>query len=68
MFDGTATLRIVETPNPSLLDRLSRPGNTTHMTVTEYSKDGNPIGPTADMFFPKRFKFVTLSVFVEKFA
>ena len=53
MFDGTATLEIVETPELSFVEKMTQK-NHTHKTVTVYSADGSVIGPTADQFFPRR--------------
>ena len=54
LFDGTATMEIVEQPvGTGIKERITR-HNTTHNIVTTYSSDGSVIGPKAEDFFPKR--------------
>lgn len=41
-------------PAKTIGEKIRRPGNHTHRLVTQYSTDGEVIGPKADEFFPKR--------------
>lgn len=58
LFDGTATMEIVEAPVQGFKERFTR-YNTTHKVVVQYSD--KVIGPTAADFFPNRYSnMVTL--------
>lgn len=51
LFDGSATMELVEQPVTTIRDRILRL-NTTHHALTTYSADGSVIGPKAEDFFP----------------
>lgn len=54
LFDGSATMEIVEQPiGPGFKESIVR-HNKTHQVITTYSSDGSIIGPKAEDFFPNR--------------
>ena len=53
LFDGTASMEIVEAPVKGIKEYFTRV-NRTHQCKTHYSANGEVIGPTADKFFPNR--------------